>query len=82
MFQGKRKNIEYNANQYIVNLKNSQGKLMDIIFQLSHDGVALRYHFPETSKEIKKITEEKVSFLCQPHYPLLAAFVAYRAFQN
>ena len=62
MFQGKRKNIEYNANQYIVNLKNSQGKLMDIIFQLSHDGVALRYHFPETSKEIKKITEEKTMY--------------------
>lgn len=62
MFQGKRKNIEYNANQYIVNLKNSQGKLMDIIFQLSNDGVALRYHFPETSKEIKKITEEKTMY--------------------
>ncbi|RKS99587.1 glycoside hydrolase family 97 protein [Flavobacterium sp. 123] len=62
MVQGKRKNIEYKANQYTVNLKNNQGKLMNIIFQLSADGVALRYYFPETSKEIKKITEEKTMY--------------------
>lgn len=62
MLQGKRKNIEYKANQYTVSLKNNQGKSMNIIFQLSADGVALRYHFPETSKEIKKITEEKTMY--------------------
>lgn len=62
MLQGKRKNISYSANQYTVHLQNSKGNLIDIIFQLSNDGVALRYFFPETSKEIKKIVEEKTSY--------------------
>ena len=62
MFQGKRKNIIYSANQYTVCMQNSKGKLMDIIFQLSHDGVALRYYFPETTLDIKKIVEEKTTY--------------------
>lgn len=62
MLQGKRKYIVYSANQYTVHLQNKAGNLMDIIFQLSNDGVAFRYHFPETSKEIKKIIEEKTSY--------------------
>lgn len=62
MLQGKRKNIGYAANQYIIQLKNKDGKLINIIFQLSHDGIGLRYHFPETSKEIKKIVEEKTTY--------------------
>ncbi|SNR70238.1 glycoside hydrolase family 97 protein [Lutibacter flavus] len=62
MVQGKQKNIEYNANKYIVHLENETGNLMDIIFQLSDDGVAFRYHFPETSEENKKITEEKTTY--------------------
>ena len=62
MFQGKRKNISYAANQYIVQLQNKEGKSIEIIFQLSNDGIALRYHFPETSKDIKKIIEEKTTY--------------------
>ncbi|REE80774.1 glycosyl hydrolase family 97 [Lutibacter oceani] len=62
MLQGKQKDIEYNANKYTVHLENESGNLMDIIFQLSDDGVAFRYHFPETSTEIKKITEEKTTY--------------------
>lgn len=62
MFQGKQKNISYSANQYTVHLKNEAGSLMDIIFQLSDDGVAFRYYFPETSEEIKKISEEKTTY--------------------
>lgn len=62
MLQGKRKNISYSANQYIIQLQNKDGKSIEIIFQLSDDGIALRYHFPETSKEIKKIIEEKTAY--------------------
>lgn len=62
MFQGKQKSISYSANQYTVHLKNEDGSLMDIIFQLSDDGVAFRYYFPETSTSIKKITEEKTTY--------------------
>lgn len=62
MLQGKRKNIRYTANQYVVSLLNSVGEDMEIIFQLSYDGIALRYHFPKTSDDIKKITEEKTTY--------------------
>lgn len=62
MLQGKRKNNNYVANQYTVNLQNSEGEDMEIIFQISHDGVALRYHFPKTSNDIKKIAEEKTTY--------------------
>ncbi|MDR6845240.1 glycoside hydrolase family 97 catalytic domain-containing protein [Flavobacterium granuli] len=62
MLQGKRKKINYAANQYTVSLQNSTGEVMEIIFQISHDGVALRYHFPKTSSDIKKITEEKTTY--------------------
>ena len=62
MLQGKRKNISYAANQYIVQLENKEGKSIEIIFQLSNEGIALRYHFPETSKDIKKIIKEKTSY--------------------
>ena len=62
MLQGKRKNIKYSANQYTVQLQNKEGKSIEIIFQLSNDGIALQYHFPETSKEIKKIIEEKTTY--------------------
>jgi hypothetical protein len=62
MLQGKRKNISYSANQYIVQLQNKEGLSIEIIFQLSNDGIALRYHFPEISKDIKKIIEEKTTY--------------------
>lgn len=62
MFHGKQKNIDYKANQYTVHLKNKQGELMDIIFNLSDDGLAFRYAFPETSTELKKIIEEKTTY--------------------
>lgn len=62
MFQGKQKNINYIANEYVVQTKNKDGKQMNIIFRLSDDGVAFRYYFPETSTEIKKIIEEKTTY--------------------
>lgn len=62
MLQGKRKNIHYTANEYIVSLQNKTGEALEIIFQLSHDGIALRYHFPKSSNDIKKIMEEKTTY--------------------
>jgi hypothetical protein len=62
MLQGKRKNINYTANQYTVSLQNSTGEVIEIIFQLSHDGIALRYHFPKSSNDIRRITEEKTTY--------------------
>ena len=62
MLQGKQKDITYKAEKYEIHLKNKKGDLMDIVFQISDDGIAFRYNFPEKSSKIKKITEEKTSY--------------------
>jgi hypothetical protein len=45
MMQGKRRRCSYAGNRRIFHLKNSSGAKMDIIFQVSNDGVAFRYYF-------------------------------------
>jgi hypothetical protein len=52
----------YAGNRRIFHLENSSSKKMDIIFQVSNDGVAFRYYFPGKSDEIKRIVEETSSF--------------------
>ncbi|UKM66525.2 glycoside hydrolase family 97 protein [Flavobacteriaceae bacterium GSB9] len=62
MLQGKQKEITYQANKYVVETENNDAQKMDIIFQLSNDGLAFRYHFTDTSSEIKTILEEKTTY--------------------
>ncbi|MEF3080488.1 glycoside hydrolase family 97 protein [Winogradskyella poriferorum] len=62
MHQGKQKNIEYEANQYIVELQNENEKRINIIFNISDDGVAFKYKFPEASDSIFKIEDEKTTY--------------------
>jgi hypothetical protein len=62
LLQGKRRRCSYAGNRQIFRLKNSSGKKMDIIFQVSNDGAAFRYYFPDKSDDIKKIVEETSSF--------------------
>lgn len=62
MVQGKRKERTYTANEKVFHLKNASGERMDIIFRVSDDGVAFRYHFPGEAGELKKISEEVTSF--------------------
>lgn len=52
----------YSANKRTFHLKNLAGKKIDVIFQVSNDGVAFRYYFPDHDTQLKKITEEKSSF--------------------
>lgn len=54
--------MKYRANKYVFHLENSQRQKLDLIFQLSNDGLAFRYFFPGTSTEKKYITEEYTSF--------------------
>ena len=58
----KKKNISYTATRRVIETKTSSGKRMNIIFQVSNDGVAFRYEFPEKSADVKKINEEVTSF--------------------
>ena len=62
LFTGKKRLVHYTANKKIVHLQSREGKKMDIIFQLSNDGVAFRYYFPERSEGIRVINEEITSF--------------------
>ena len=66
MGYGKKLKCSYSGNRRIFHLKNGNGLPMDIIFQLSDDGIAFRYYFPDQSTDIKKITKEITSF----HFPV------------
>jgi hypothetical protein len=62
MLQGKKRHCSYLATRQVFHLRNADNKKMDIIFQVSNDGVVFRYYFPEKSDEIKKIVKETSSF--------------------
>jgi len=62
LLHGKRLNCSYTANKRIFYLKNANSKLMEIIFQVSDDGVAFRYHFPGKTDKMVKIFRELSSF--------------------
>ncbi len=66
MLHGKRHHCSYKGNRRIFHLVSDSGKKIDIIFQVSNDGVAFRYYFPAQSEEIKKIKEEVTSFNFKP----------------
>lgn len=66
MIQGKKRENFYLANRKVFHLKNENGEKIDIIFQVSDDGVAFRYYFPEKSNKIKKIAKETSSFNFSP----------------
>ncbi|HYX05238.1 MAG TPA: glycoside hydrolase family 97 N-terminal domain-containing protein, partial [Bacteroidales bacterium] len=59
---GKKGKYSYRANRKIFHLKNSGGHKMDIIFQISNDGVAYRYEFPEKDTSLHHITGERSGF--------------------
>lgn len=58
----KRLNHEYLAEKRVFHLQNTASKKIDVIFQVSNDGVAFRYYFPDRDTDIKQLTEEKTSF--------------------
>jgi alpha-glucosidase len=62
LFTGKRKANHYSGNRMVVHTANGNGKKLDIIFQVSNDGVAFRYFFPDQTPEVKTIVEEATSF--------------------
>ncbi|HTY86828.1 MAG TPA: glycoside hydrolase family 97 catalytic domain-containing protein [Candidatus Acidoferrum sp.] len=58
----KRRLNDYRANRKVFHLQTPAGRKLDIIFQVSNDGVASRYFFPETNAAIHRLTEEVTSF--------------------
>jgi len=62
MVNAKKSSISYKASQAVLEFKSSKGNRMNIIFNVSNDGVAFRYEFPEQNKDLKRITKESTSF--------------------
>lgn len=61
-FNAKKSRINYAANKRIISLKNAGGQKMNIIFQVSDNGVAFRYEFPGNVKDVKVIREELTTY--------------------
>src|ERR1041385_3936080 len=62
----KRRLNTYRANRKVFHLRTATGQKLDVIFQVSNDGVAFRYFFPETSTNTHKLIEEVSSFQFSP----------------
>ena len=62
LLHGKKKDVTYKANQKILHLENKNGKKLDVVFNVSDDGFAFKYKFPEKSDDVKYITEEKTTY--------------------
>lgn len=62
LITGKRQHNVYTANRRVIHYKNAAGNLMDMIWQVSNDGVAFRYYFPGAKAEPKKVDTEYTSF--------------------
>ncbi len=58
----KRRVDDYHANRQVFHLQTTSGASMDLLFQVSDDGVAFRYYFPETNSAIHHLTEEVTSY--------------------
>lgn len=62
MLTAKKSLIKYSAVKRTIHLQNKRKKKFNLIFQVSDDGVAFRYEFPQQSDDVKKIKEEKTTF--------------------
>jgi alpha-glucosidase len=62
LLHGKRLKCRYICNKQVFYLKNTNAKTIDIIFQVSDDGVAFRYYFPGATDTAVKILKEVTSY--------------------
>lgn len=58
----KRRVNDYRATRRVLRLQSADGPELDIIFQVSDDGVAFRYLFPGTSDVARHLKQETTSF--------------------
>ena len=62
LLHGKRLNCSYTGNKRVFFLKNAKSKTIEIIFQVSNDGVAFRYYFPGRTDTTVRIFKEVTSY--------------------
>lgn len=59
---GKKSQIRYQAHRRIATLENPQGRTVEILFQVSNDGLAFRYHFPAPAGQRLTVEREATGF--------------------
>lgn len=62
LIHGKKKYCKNEGNEKTFSFVNSDNKRMDIIFRAYDNGVAFRYHFPDISDSVFKLTDESTTF--------------------
>ena len=62
LVNNKRRRNVYQANRLVFETQTAAGQRMDIEFQVSNDGYAFRYVFPESDGTLRKISREASSF--------------------
>lgn len=67
LLTGKQAQVTYQANEQVVTLHSSSGKVMEVVFRVSNNGVAFRYRFPQAddASVVRSIVDELTSF----HFP-------------
>jgi hypothetical protein len=58
----KRRSNAYRATRKVLHLQDASGRPLDLIFQVSDDGVAFRYRFPNTDATRHQLQAEATSF--------------------
>ncbi|HEX2585789.1 MAG TPA: glycoside hydrolase family 97 catalytic domain-containing protein [Steroidobacteraceae bacterium] len=62
LLTSKRRLNHYVANRKVIELRGANSENIQIIFQVSDDGLAFRYYFPVKSAKLRKLKEESTSF--------------------
>lgn len=62
MVYAKRRDCRYTAQKKVYQFRSAGGEVFELIFQVSNDGVAFRYHFPNQLGGNKTITSENTAF--------------------
>ena len=62
LLNGKKSTAIVSANKQLISVKNAIGDEMQVLFQVSNDGIAFRYYFPGKTTSLKYITKEHTSF--------------------
>jgi hypothetical protein len=65
ILNAKKSQVIYTANKRIFTFSNNAGNIMEVIFQVSNDGVAFRYHFPGRKGDTLKVEKELSTY----HFP-------------
>ena len=66
LLHGKLLNCSYTGDKRVFYLKNKNSKVMEIIFQVSNNGVAFRYYFPGKTGTALTIYKELTSYHFEP----------------